>query len=384
MSDSEEWSLSGEAAAGGTKPRAPSTTAWPRPATTAVPWRRWGPYLSERQWGTVREDYSDDGDAWDYFSHDQARSRAYRWGEDGLAGISDDQPAAVLRARAVERPRPDPQGAAVRPHQPRGQPRRGRQGVLLLPRRHADPLVPALPLQVPAGGVPVRRPGRDQRAPRSRTEFEYELLDTGVFDDDRYFDVDVEYAKAAPDDIAIRITVTNRGPGAATLHLLPTLWFRNTWSWGDDDRAAVARGGRATADTVVATHPDARQLSACAARAPTELLFTENETNPERLVGHAEPDRRTSRTGSTSYVVHGRRRRGQPGAGRAPRRRRTTRSTIARRGDGQSSGCDSRRTCRRRDGRAVRRRVRRGHRAAAPRGGRRSTRRSSRATLDRG
>ena len=129
-----------------------------------VPWRRWGPYLSERQWGTVREDYSPDGDAWSSFTHDQARSRAYRWGEDGLAGLSDDKQRLCFAAGAVERPRPDPQGAAVRADQRRGQPRRGRQGVLLLPRRDADALVPEAALQVPAGGLPVRRSGRDEPA----------------------------------------------------------------------------------------------------------------------------------------------------------------------------------------------------------------------------
>ena len=134
--------------------------------TEGVPWRKWGPYLSERQWGTVREDYSDDGDAWDYFSHDQARSRAYRWGEDGLAGISRRPAAAVLRAGAVERRRSDPQGAAVRPDQQRRQPRRGRQGVLLLPRQHADALVHEVPVQVPAARRSVRRPGRDEPAAR--------------------------------------------------------------------------------------------------------------------------------------------------------------------------------------------------------------------------
>ena len=125
-------------------------------------WKNWGPYLSERQWGTVREDYSEGGNAWDYFSHDQARSRAYRWGEDGLAGISDRPAAALFRAGALERQGPDPQGAAVRADQQRRQSRRGREGVLLLSRLHADPLVHEVPLQVSAGGVPVRRAGDDQ------------------------------------------------------------------------------------------------------------------------------------------------------------------------------------------------------------------------------
>ena len=165
-------------------------------ARAGVPWKRWGPYLSERQWGTVREDYSDNGDAWSYFSHDQARSRAYKWGEDGIAGFCDDHQRLCFGDRAVERRRPDPEGADVRADQRRGQPRRGREGVLLLPRRHADELVPEVPLPLSARRV-TRTPtssatNRDARP----QEMEYELLDTGVFDDDRYVDVDVEYAKA--------------------------------------------------------------------------------------------------------------------------------------------------------------------------------------------
>ena len=150
-------------------------------------------------------------------------------------------PAAVPGARAVERRRPDPQGADVRPDQRRGQPRRGRQGVLVLPGLHAHALLPEVPVQVPAAGVPVRRPRRHQRARAASRTCEYELLDTGVFDEDRYFDVVVEYAKAAPDDILMLVTAHNRGPEAATLHLLPTLWFRNTWSWGDGAEARRSR-----------------------------------------------------------------------------------------------------------------------------------------------
>ena len=129
-----------------------------------MPWRRWGPYLSERQWGTVREDYSADGDAWNYFSHDQARSRAYRWGEDGIGGLSDDRQRLCFALALWNGARPDPQGAVLRPDQLGGQPRRGRQGVLLLPRRHADPLLHADALQVPAARLPLRRSRRDERA----------------------------------------------------------------------------------------------------------------------------------------------------------------------------------------------------------------------------
>ena len=140
-------------------------------------------------------------------------------------------PAAVPGAGAVERRRPDPQGADLRAHQQRGQPRRGRQGVLVLPRQHADALVPEVPVQVSAARVPVRGPRGHERS-RGKQDYEYELLDTGVFDEDRYFDVVVEYAKAAHDDILMRVTAHNRGPEPAPLHLLPTLWFRNTWRDG--------------------------------------------------------------------------------------------------------------------------------------------------------
>ena len=131
-------------------------------------WKRWGPYLSERQWGTVREDYSPDGTAWDYFPHDHARSRAYRWGEDGLAGISRPPPVRLLRARAVERPGPDPEGATLRPDRHRGQSRRGREGVLLLSRLHADALLHEGPLQVSAGRVPLPAAGRGEPPPRAQ------------------------------------------------------------------------------------------------------------------------------------------------------------------------------------------------------------------------
>ena len=169
----------------------------------------------------------------DYFSHDQARSRAYRWGEDGIAGDLRRASAPVPGAGAVERRGPDPEGADVRPHQRRGQPRRGRQGVLVLPRQHADALVSQVPVQVSAAGVPLRRiSSPPTRAAASRTS-STSCWTPGIFDEDRYFDVIVEYAKAAHDDILMLVTAHNRGPDAATLHLLPTLWFRNTWSWGD-------------------------------------------------------------------------------------------------------------------------------------------------------
>ena len=186
-------------------------------ARQGVPWRRWGPYLSERQWGTVREDYSADGDAWDYFPHDHARSRAYRWGEDGIAGFGDDQLNLCLGLALVERARPDPQGAAVRPDQRRRQSRRGRQGALLLPRRHADATrYMRMLYKYPQAAFPYAQLVEENRR-RGTNEPEFELLDTGVFDDDRYFDVEIEYAKAAPDDILMRSSSdqSRPRPGAA-------------------------------------------------------------------------------------------------------------------------------------------------------------------------
>ena len=227
-------------------------------ARGAARWKLWGPYLSERQWGTVREDYSPYGNAWDYFSHDQARSRAYRWGEDGIAGISDAQPAAVPRAGFVERPRPDPEGAAVRPDQRRRQSRRGRQGALLLPRRHADPLVPEIPLQVPAGRISLRLAGRGepparQGPARVRADRHRRVRRRPLFR--RVRRVRQGRARGHPD--------AGHGaqprPEPATLHVLPQLWFRNIWSWRAERRTApictptTARPSRSRASCSAAT-----------------------------------------------------------------------------------------------------------------------------------
>ncbi len=197
-----------------------------------VPWKKWGPYLSERQWGTVREDYSTDGDAWNYLSHDQARSRAYRWGEDGLAGISDDKQQLcfalalwngrdpILKERLFGLTNSEGNhGEDVKEY------------YFYLDSTPTHSYMKYL-YKYPQAEYPYRDLV-ETNGRRSREEMEYELLDTGIFNDDRYFDVFVEYAKGDPEDILIRISVHNRGPEAAQIHLLPTLWFRNTWSWGD-------------------------------------------------------------------------------------------------------------------------------------------------------
>ena len=185
--------------------------------STRKHWKRWGPYLSERAWGTVREDYSPYGNAWEYLSHDQARIRAYRWNEDGLAGISRPAPDHLFRPGPVERARSDPERTDLRPDRQRGQSRRGREGVLLLPRLHTDALLHEVPVQVSRRAeFPYGQLVEENRR-RGKNQPEFELIDTGVFNDDRYFDVFVEYAKADTEDILIKITVANRGPEAAEL-----------------------------------------------------------------------------------------------------------------------------------------------------------------------
>jgi len=250
-----------------------------------IPWKKWGPYLSERQWGTVREDYSNDGNAWSYFSHDQSRARAYRWGEDGLAGISDDKQRLCF-ALALWNGR-DP----VLKERLFGLTNsEGNHGEDVKEYYFYLDSTPTHSYMKYLYKYPQREfPYRDlvetnQR--RTREEFEYELLDTGIFDDDRYFDVFVEYAKGDPEDLLVRVSVHNRGPEAAQIHVLPTLWFRNTWSWGDGESKPVLRQvGDATIRT---SHPQLGEYT-LQCEGAQELLFTENETNVARLWGESNP-----------------------------------------------------------------------------------------------
>ncbi len=250
-----------------------------------IPWKKWGPYLSERQWGTVREDYSESGDAWNYFTHDQARSRAYRWGEDGLAGISDDRQRLcfalalwngqdpILKERLFGLANSEGNhGEDVKEY------------YFYLDSTPTHSYMKYL-YKYPQNAYPYDEIVRTNRF-RGRHETEYELIDTGVFDGDRYFDVFVEYAKASPEDILIRITVSNRGPEAARLEVLPTLWFRNDWAWGGGGnrpnlkQAAFGEAG----GVIAAAHPVLGERF-LAAEGAAEFLFTENETNAERLFG---------------------------------------------------------------------------------------------------
>jgi hypothetical protein len=249
-----------------------------------IPWKKWGPYLSERQWGTVREDYSADGNAWDYFTHDQSRSRAYRWGEDGLGGISDDQQRLCFALALWNERDPILKERAF--------------GLTNSEGNHGEDVkdyyfyVDSTPThsymkylyKYPQREFPYRDLVETNRG-RTKEELEYELLDTGIFDDDRYFDVFLEYAKEGPDDLLIRVSVHNRGKEAARLHLLPTLWFRNTWSWGDEGPKPILReaGG-----AIVASHPELGDYTLSCDGTP-EFLFTENETNAQRLWDQPNP-----------------------------------------------------------------------------------------------
>jgi Mannosylglycerate hydrolase MGH1-like glycoside hydrolase domain len=268
--------------------------------TQGIPWKKWGPYLSERQWGTVREDYSVDGNAWDYLSHDHSRSRAYRWGEDGLAGISDDKQQLCF-AVALWNGR-DPILKERLFGLTNGQGNHGedvKDYYFYLDSTPTHSYMKYL-YKYPQQEFPYRDLV-ETNGRRSREDFEYELLDTKVFDEDRYFDVFVEYAKANPEDLLIRITVHNRGPEAADLHLLPTLWFRNTWSWHAG--AAKPSVRQAKDGQVLASHDELGDLTLCCDGKP-ELLFTENESNASRLWGqpNATP---YVKDGFHNYVVQG-------------------------------------------------------------------------------
>ncbi|WP_448872107.1 MGH1-like glycoside hydrolase domain-containing protein [Desulfobulbus propionicus] len=244
-----------------------------------IPWKKWGPYLSERQWGTVREDYSEDGNAWAYFSHDQSRSRAYRWGEDGLGGICDDKQRLCF-ALALWNER-DPILKERLFGLTNSEGNHGEDVKEYYFYLDSTPTHSSMQYlyKYPQREFPYQELIEKNRQ-RSREEMEYELLDTGIFDDDRYFDVFVEYAKEGPEDVCIRITVHNRGPETARLRVLPTLWFRNTWSWGEDDRKPLLR--EVAPGVILTSHHELGESFLYCDGGP-ELLFTENESNAERL-----------------------------------------------------------------------------------------------------
>ena len=285
-------------------------------ARRARNWKRWGPYLADRQWGTVREDYSADGDAWRALPHDHARSRAYRWGEDGLLGISDREGRLcfalalwngrdpILKERLFGLTGPEGNhGEDVK------------EAYFFLDATPTSSYLKAL-YKYPQREFPYAALVGENRR-RGRLDPEYELADTGVFADDRYWDVTVEYAKAAPDDVCVRLTLANRGPDAAELDVLPTLWFRNTWAWGRSGvpytgtpDAPRPRLSRLTPGRVLAEHPTLGRFVLAAGPGPggeaPELLFTENATNARRLFG-VPNDEPYVKDAFGAYVVGGER-----------------------------------------------------------------------------
>jgi hypothetical protein len=270
-----------------------------------VPWRQWGPYMSERQWGTVREDYSANGDAWNYFTHDHARSRAYHWGEDGLAGISDDKQRLCFALALWNGADPILKERLF--------------GLTNSEGNHGEDVkeyyyyLDSTPThsymkwlyKYPQSAYPYQDLVETNRR-RGKKDPEYELIDTGVFSEDRYFDIFVRFAKESPDDILIEVTAENRGAGDAVLHLLPTLWFRNTWSWGFPEvHPKLTRivessefGG------VHARHPEFGEMFLYCEGSPL-TLFTENTTNKQRIFGEAN-DTPYVKDAFHRYLVEGR------------------------------------------------------------------------------
>jgi hypothetical protein len=267
-------------------------------------WKKWGPYLSERQWGTVREDYSSSGDAWNYFTHDHAQYCAYRWGEDGLAGISDDRQILCF-ALALWNGR-DPILKERLFGLSNGEGNHGedvKEYYFYLDNTPTHSYMKYL-YKYPQAAYPYV-PIIEGNKKRDRKMPEYELLDTGIFDEDRYFDVFVEYAKAEPEDVLIRITVHNRGPETAEIDVLPTLWFRNTWSWGTPEEKPELKAVTAATDVrVIAARHHLLGDRFLYCESPAELLFTENETNTQRASD--QPNQQPyCKDGIIQAIVHG-------------------------------------------------------------------------------
>jgi hypothetical protein len=286
------------------------TTRLAEDDSRAKNWKRWGPYLAERQWGTVREDYSADGDCWAYLTHDESRSRAYRWGEDGLLGFTDrecrlcfsialwNDHDPILKERLFGLTNPEGNhGEDVK------------ECYYYLDSTPTHSYMKGL-YKYPQAEFPYDNLVEENRQ-RNKHQMEYELADTGVFDQSKYFDIQVEYAKNSPDDILIRITATNRGPDRAVLHLLPTIWFRNTWSWGVtlENDATKPKLSKAGPTTILAEHPTLKKFKLEAEPVANgdgpQLIFTENETNLEKLY-KAENYSPYVKDGFHTYVTTGR------------------------------------------------------------------------------
>src|SRR4051812_40467618 len=267
-------------------------------------WRRWGPYVSDRAWATVREDYSADGEAWAYLTHELSRSKAYRWGEDGIAGFCDRYQLIVFAPAFWNGRDPILKEGLFGLSGPEGNHGEDvKEYYFYLDATSSHSYLRFL-YKYPQAEFPYQKL-KDENARRGATEPEYELLDTGIFDEDRYFDVEVEYAKATPEDVLMQITAHNRGPDEAPLHILPTLWFRHTWSWaGGKDRPTL----RAVTDSNGrgAVHAQHRELGSrwLYAESAARVLVTGNETNNERVFGSAN-DTPYVKDGIDRAVVHG-------------------------------------------------------------------------------
>ena len=272
-----------------------------RAADRGEDWRRWGPYLSERQWGTVREDYSPGGTAWDYLPHDHARSRAYRWGEDGLAGFADDKLLWCLSLALWNEQDPILKERLFGLTNEQGN--HGEDVKELYYFLDGTPTHSYMRMlyKYPQAAFPYDRLVAENGA-RGTADREFELVDTGVFGERRYFDIEVEYAKASTDDILMQITAHNRGPDTAPLHILPQLWARNTWSWEpNQSKPLLQLSGR----MVTARHPRLARTRVCEVDAAAEWLFCENETNYRRLYGSQQTG--LAKDGINDRVVNGRR-----------------------------------------------------------------------------
>ena len=242
-------------------------------------WHLWGPYLSNRQWGTVREDYSANGDAWNYLPYDQARSRAYRWGEDGLAGISDYKQRLCFAWAFWNGNDPILKERLFGLSGPQGNHGEDVKELYWYHDNTPSHSYMRMLYRYPQAGFPYNEMV-SHNAAQSRMEPEFEIWHTGALAENRFFDIEITYAKATPDNVLIRASATNRGPAQATLHLLPTIWFRNTWSWGRDNRRPILQ--QATSNVIEAVHHELGSYQLYCENADA-VLFTENESNFERL-----------------------------------------------------------------------------------------------------
>ena len=279
-------------------------------------WKRWGPYLSERAWGTVREDYSEDGNAWMYFPHDQARSRTYRWSEDGLGGISDEEQILCFALALWNEKDPILKERLFGLAGPEGNHGEDvKEYYFYLDSTPTHSYMKML-YKYPQAAYPYDDLVHTNRW-RGKDELEYELIDTGVFAENRYFDVFIEYAKAAPKDILIRISAVNRGPEAAPLHVLPTLWYRNNWSWHrkkDPEfvqpilRAASTDDGESgvifAENSRIGRYVLAWECAKDDAEGIPTMLFTNNESNVQRLFDFPNPTPYV-KDGINNAIVHG-------------------------------------------------------------------------------